>query len=303
MRIELFVAAVFAALVAAASALGASQQDRDDCGGSDPDRKIAGCSRVLSDSGESQANRAAAHYNRGSAWHIKGDFDRAIADYNEAIRLGPKAVQPYNNRGGAWYIKGDLDRAIADYSEAIRLDPKAIEPYNNRGLAWRDKGDSDRAIADLTEAIRRYPNYIDAYGNRGLTYFYKGDFGRAAVDFLHYNNLASNAYTMLWRYLALGRLGQDGAGELAANAARLNNKDWPYPVIDFYLGKVSLDALTSAATTPAEHCHLAFYTGEWRLLRSQPMEAKLALQHAVDICPKVSALYEGAVAELKLLSP
>ena len=91
---------------------------------------------------------SSAYTNRGLAWGDKGDLDRAIADYNEAIRLDPKYADAYYNRGLAWRAKGDLDRAIADYNEAIRLDPKYADAYNNRGNAWRAKGDLDRAIAD-----------------------------------------------------------------------------------------------------------------------------------------------------------
>ena len=54
----------------------------------------------------------------------KGDYDRAIADYDEAIRLDPRYAVAYYNRGVAYCDKGDYDRAIADYNEAIRLDPK-----------------------------------------------------------------------------------------------------------------------------------------------------------------------------------
>ncbi len=36
--------------------------------------------------------------------------------------------------GNAWYDKGEYDKAIADYSEAIRLNPKVVVAYNS--LAW-----------------------------------------------------------------------------------------------------------------------------------------------------------------------
>src|SRR6266403_339236 len=57
--------------------------------------------------------------------HDKGDNDRAIADYNEAIRLDPKHARAFHHRGYAYSDKGDNDRAIADYNEAIRLNPKS----------------------------------------------------------------------------------------------------------------------------------------------------------------------------------
>ena len=65
-----------------------------------------------------------AYYNRGNAHKDKGDNDRAIKDYSEAIRLDPKYVVAYFNRGSVYSYKGDYDRAIKDFDEAIRLDPK-----------------------------------------------------------------------------------------------------------------------------------------------------------------------------------
>jgi len=103
---------------------------------------------------------------------------------------------------------------------------------------------------------------------------------------------------MLWRFLARGRAGEDGTSELSANAARLKTKDWPYAVLDFYLGRRSLEAMRAAAAKPDEKCEAAFYAGEWHLLRSSKMDAKAALQVAVDTCPKSFFEYYGAVAEL-----
>ena len=62
-------------------------------------------------------------------------YDKAIADYGEAIRLEPKFAWASNNRGLAWSAKGVYDKAIADYGEAIRLEPKFAWASNNRGLA------------------------------------------------------------------------------------------------------------------------------------------------------------------------
>ena len=58
--------------------------------------------------------------------------------------------------------KGDQDRAIADYDQAIRLDPGLAHAYANRGSAYTDKMDYDRAIADLDQAIRLDPGFVQS---------------------------------------------------------------------------------------------------------------------------------------------
>ena len=63
--------------------------------------------------------------------------------------------------------KGDHDRAIVDYNEAIRLSPNYLVAIYNRGLAYLKKGDNDRAIADFNEAVRRSPMYAQAFCARG----------------------------------------------------------------------------------------------------------------------------------------
>jgi tetratricopeptide (TPR) repeat protein len=109
---------------------------------------------------------ASAHLNRGIDWYAKSERDRAISEYNEAIRLDPALAAAYCCRALAWYDKNDLDKAIADDNEAIRLDPKHIWAYNNRGNAWAAKKEFAKAIADYSEAIRLDPSFTAAYKNR-----------------------------------------------------------------------------------------------------------------------------------------
>ena len=144
---------------------------------------IAACTRAIASSELSAAALAGTYYNRGTKWRAKGESDRAIADFDAAIKLDPQHAQAYNNRGAAWQGKDDIDRAIMDYSEAIRLDPKIVGAYNNRALAWLSKGENDRAIADYDEAIRLNPKYTQAYNNRALAWQAKGDYDRAIADY------------------------------------------------------------------------------------------------------------------------
>ena len=118
------------------------------------------------------------------AYGNKGEYDKAIADYTEAIRLDPKYAKAYYNRGWAY---GEQGRATTRRlpttprpSGSTRSMPVA---YYDRGNAYAEKGEYDKAIADYTEAIRLDPMAADAYHFRGLAYDNKGDHDAAAVDF------------------------------------------------------------------------------------------------------------------------
>lgn len=167
-------------LFSGALASPATADDAYTCFATSGDVSIAACTRAI----DSGASKPWIHYsNRGNAYHAKGDEDRAISDYDQAIRLNPKFANAYGGRGNAYQSKGDNDRAMVDYNEAIRLDPKYIHAYNGRGNAYHAKGDDDRAIADYNEAIRLDPTYKYAYNGRGNAYHAKGDDDRAIADY------------------------------------------------------------------------------------------------------------------------
>jgi len=123
-----------------------------------------------------------ALFNRGSQAHSKGEYDAAIADFTEIIKIDSNNAAAYFCRGLAYTRKGDYDRAIADYSDSIKINPNNTISYINRGNAYLNKNDYDLAIADYNEAIRFTPN-VAIYYNRGNAYYNKKDYNRAITDF------------------------------------------------------------------------------------------------------------------------
>jgi lipoprotein NlpI len=314
---------------------------KDDCHDLKGDTAIEACTRDI-DSGKLKGHDLAIkYYNRGTEFNEKGDDDRAISDYNQAISLDPKYVSAYNNRGNAYKNKGNYDRAIADYSEAIRLNPDYVLAYKNRGNAYNEKGDNDRAIADYNEAIRLDPAYTQAYNRRGMAYRDKGDYDRAIADFseairldprndAHYARRGraylysgdpakafadmsyaaevdpKDAYNALW----LDIIGQRGAvpSRLSAAVSKIDMATWPGPVIRLLLGQLTSAALLAAAEDPnpakkrEQLCEANFYGGEMALRQQAKDEATRLFRAAgSDDCKKVDPEWRAARAELKAL--
>jgi len=146
---------------------------------------------------ERVAPRSAGTYlDRGIMLATRGDFDAAIADFTQAIRLNPASAEAFFWRANAHrgvtvdqsftvdlnFDRGRLDLAIADFSEAIRLNPAFARAYTRRGSMHLDRGDFDRAIADHTRAIQLNPHDARSFTNRGGVHFNRGDFDRAIAD-------------------------------------------------------------------------------------------------------------------------
>lgn len=115
--------------------------------------------------GKGDANPAVALTASGNDWRSKGDLDRAIADYDAAIRANPQYAVAFANRGLAKRDKGDVDGGIADLSRAIEINPKLAPAYVARGVAKLRAGDAEAAIVDYTHAIEIDPKLAAAYNS------------------------------------------------------------------------------------------------------------------------------------------
>ncbi len=101
---------------------------------------------------------AYAYYNRGVAYGDKGDYDRAIADYDTAISLNPKYADAYNSRAWAYIKSGKAAKGLPDANKAIELDPKNAPAYATRGHIFEALDRKDEAIADFRKALELDPS-------------------------------------------------------------------------------------------------------------------------------------------------
>jgi len=147
-----------------------------------PELAIADYTSALERCPREQA--AVCYYNRGNAYASLRDYDRAIADYSQAIMLKPQYAEAYHNRGSAWNGRGQPDRAITDYSQAIAIAPHYVQAYFNRGNVFAGRGEAARALAEYTRAISLDPGFLPAYLGRAEVYFHTGEYGKAWSDVL-----------------------------------------------------------------------------------------------------------------------
>ena len=140
--------------------------------------------QVIADAGEAiRLQPSVAAYNlRGSAYYDKGEYDIAISDFNDALRIGPPSGIIFHNRGNAWRGKGEYAKAIADYDQSINAGPPSAFSWQNRAISKLALGDLDGALADINEAIRLDPALPQPLTNRAVIWRAKGDLDRAIAD-------------------------------------------------------------------------------------------------------------------------
>jgi tetratricopeptide (TPR) repeat protein len=296
-------------LLANGAVLGQAPTDAQLCASiaGNPDVAISYCTRAIDSGRYAGEDLYRLHLNRGVEWAAKGDHNRAIADYDAALRLNPKSADAHHNRGSAWANKGETDKAIADYDAAIRLDPAESSPYAGRAVEYSIKGDYARASTDFDTAIKLDPKAASAFFGRGRVRFYRGDFTGAAADLEEAHKLDASAYIALWSYLALRRSGVAGDSALKPYIPAATESVWPAPVIALFLGRSKPEAVVAAAgkaqppRNVEQRCEAVFFIAQWHIVAGQRERALPLLKEAQAKCPKNFMEYEGALAELRRL--
>jgi tetratricopeptide (TPR) repeat protein len=168
----------------------------------DPAKAVADFSKAL----EIAPKFAAAYTHRGNAYRAGKKGEDAKADYSKALALDKKdGATTYLNQGIASLQDKQYDDAIKQLSEAVKLDPDSPSAYNELGRAYAGRKDFGKAIESFNEALARDPDLADAYQNRGFAYLDSGNSAKAIADFTRLGKLAGdNAALRAYAYRALG---------------------------------------------------------------------------------------------------
>ncbi|MDA1163230.1 MAG: tetratricopeptide repeat protein [Planctomycetota bacterium] len=107
------------------------------------------------------------YIQRASHLAEAGQHEIALANFEQAIQVGPGKATPWASRARYWLQRGDTTKAIADATRAIENE-FSHPALSIRGDAWLQLGDFDKAIADYTAAKRLDPAVAQAYYRRAL---------------------------------------------------------------------------------------------------------------------------------------
>jgi tetratricopeptide (TPR) repeat protein len=177
--------------------------------------RIAVCTRVINAGKLRKPDLVFAYRIRGFLYIQTKDFDRAIADFSDALKLDPNDADALVGRSTASRGKGDEGRAAADYAKAVKLNPALVDAvtcvdesgdvaivacsraiasekmqgerlanlYQSRGIEYSNKNQRDRARADFDpQAISINPNSFGTYNARGDDYRILKDYDHAIAD-------------------------------------------------------------------------------------------------------------------------
>ncbi len=103
-------------------------------------------------------------------------YDRAVAEFDRAIRIDPDYAAAFNNRCWARALLGALTEALADCDTSLRLRPESAAALDSRGFVHLRLNQPERAIADYDAALKMRPKSASSlYGRGGCRPFDAGE--------------------------------------------------------------------------------------------------------------------------------
>lgn len=179
--------------------------------------------------------------------------------------------------------RGERERAIARYSDAIKLSPAAPMPWHLRGCEHFRAGKISESVADFDKYVQLLPQAENQQWQRGISYYYAGEFAKGAKQFEDYQKFHDqDVENSVWRYLCVARA--SGVEKARANLLPITN-DPRVPMMQIYglyQGKLKPDDVLAAANDNPPNSELQnqrlfyahLYIGLWHEAAGNADEAK-----------------------------
>jgi tetratricopeptide (TPR) repeat protein len=147
--------------------------------------RIGNIDGALSDYSELiERNPNRVYYNnRATVFIGQNDYDYAVKDLDESLKLGQQYAMAYKNRCHALWGMRHLDEALADIESSIKLDPSYITALIFRGYVLNEMGEYERAFKDVKTVLAVHPNDLDAITLRAEIFFMQKKYTEALAGF------------------------------------------------------------------------------------------------------------------------
>lgn len=96
---------------------------------------------------------AVDYHNRGHLYMLKGEYSKALNDFNIALTLNPKHASSFISRGTLHSLRGQIVMAAADFEKAIKLDPENPKAYSSRAGLYKLQGKYQLALETYNRAL------------------------------------------------------------------------------------------------------------------------------------------------------
>ena len=235
-----------------------------------------------------QNDRSLAHkYNESGLVYLnKKQYEKALEEFDQSIKLYPSYAEAYYNRGEVYYEKDEYEKALSDFDKAIELDltytkiiksnEDYLEAYLDCGEDYYEKDEYDKALVYLDRAIELNPQYAEAYHIRGKVYNEKQEYDKALVDL---NKAIEMDSPHEYMYFERGQtyLNKGDYDRAIADFTKTIELNQKYAVAYFYRGKayyekkeydkvmidfdraIELDSFWAMAIDQYPNCESAYY--------------------------------------------
>jgi tetratricopeptide (TPR) repeat protein len=129
---------------------------------------------------------------RSLLWRDMQKYSNVIIDLNKALYYGEEDSFCYVNRGLAFDLTGEHEKAISDYKKAIAIDSLNPIAYNNLGRLYLNKGLFQKACQFCSTSTVIKVDYVEAFDCYGAALYNTGRFTEAKKVFLKAINIAPN---------------------------------------------------------------------------------------------------------------
>ncbi len=177
-----------------------------------------------------------------------GQRDEAIRFATKAIQTEPTNPRGYFVRARLYQQRGEPAKALADYDQVLKLDPLMAEAWQNRGIIHFKLARIDESISDFDQFIKLNPAQAPYHWQRGICYYYAGRFEDGRKQFeLHQTVNPNDVENAAWHFLCVSR----SAGPKQARASLMPiQEDARVPMMQIhalFAGKSKSDDVLKAA--------------------------------------------------------